>query len=184
MTLPARGQLTAQADANALNIIKDSTAKLTTASGQRSSTLPASYLRPAAAVFRSPWREPDESPAPGGREGRLWPILDGLERAYKPVIVRHNAALQGYQPAKPGEAQGPYGFQPDTRRTRQAQRSARRQLRACRLRCCRSKAMSVKPPYFGGPLSTLQQLSPLTAPPAVPPSWGQPPPPAPHRYTR
>jgi len=100
-------------------------------------------------------------------------------------------AMQGYQPAKPGEVQGPPS--PSAAPGKQGALPFGQQFAGLSQSLGgregfgedygREGDVGAASPYFGATTPTVPQLSPLTAPPAPPPTWGQPPaPPPPPQY--
>ena len=115
---PARGRVDrATQTQNALNIIKDSTAKLTTASGQaefNAAGVVAAKGLAAAGVPLDMARDLMTRSAYQGAEKVGYGPSAALWSLYKSSIdAGIAAAVQGYQPTAPGQVQGPYGFQPE-----------------------------------------------------------------------
>ena len=90
-------------------------------------------------------------------------------------------AMQGYQPAKPGQVQGPHGFQPDAPAPapgRQGSFGDFQQFAGL------SQSTGPAPENYGRGTPALQHLSPIIDPQApTPPDWGKPQPAAPPLYT-
>jgi len=183
LTPPARGQLDrAVQTQNALNLIKQSTAKLTTASGQAefnaAGVVAAKDLARAGVPLDMARSLMTKSAYEGaekvgyGPSAVLWSIYKGH------IDSGIAAALQGYQPAKPGEVQGPPSpFAPG----KQGAAPFGQQYADL------TQSTGPAPENYGRGTPALQNLSPIINPQPTPYNdWGKTPaiqPPPPPLYT-
>jgi hypothetical protein len=187
---PQRGQLDrAVQTQNALNLIKQSTAKLTTASGQAefnaAGVVAAKGLAAAGVPLDMARSLMTKSAYEGAEKVGYGPSSMGWSLYKSSIDGGIAAALQGYHPAKPGEVQGPQGFQPDAPATPGRQGAFGAFPQYADLSQSRPSTpedygregdVGAASPYFGATTPTVPQLSPMVAPPAPPSPPYQPPP--------